>query len=133
MSLLPNVLLQGAMNGLWSVGRSCLWTRGRILCVTPRQRGVHLQRPECPAVPWRSLSSGAERPKAENEPNRNHHEQAKQRARMFTLATASATAALGGMYVLYRQLSAQENSSEVSIHLNVFLPSQDFKGSFPTF
>lgn len=105
------------MNGLRALGRLSLWTQGRIPGVISRQRVVCLKKLECTTVPWRLLSSGTERSKTENERDRNYHEpsaEAKQRARMFTLATAAATAALGGMYVLYRQLSAQEKGSEVS-------------------
>ncbi|KAL5457760.1 hypothetical protein EMCRGX_G035052 [Ephydatia muelleri] len=61
------------------------------------------------------MSSGADSRKDESDSNRRHHEasaEAKERARMFTLATAAATAALGGMYVLYRQLSAQGKGDE---------------------
>lgn len=105
------------MNALRALGRWSVWKRAPIHGVTSNQRVGYALRPECTTLLWRPLSSGADSRKDESDSNRRHHEasaEAKERARMFTLATAAATAALGGMYVLYRQLSAQGKGDEVS-------------------
>lgn len=106
------------MNVLRALGRWSMWGRGPISTLgVASQRVGRALRPECTTVLWRPLSSGSESRKDDSDSNRRHHEpsaEAKERARMLTLATAAATAALGGMYVLYRQLSAQGKGDKVS-------------------